>query len=151
MRQSWDDYFLSLASIVATRSKDPRTKVGAVIVKNNRVLSTGYNGAPKNFPDEEVPTSSDTTLPLKDQKYSYICHAELNAILNYNANRDLDGATIYTTITPCHECAKLIAQSGITRAVYSKRYHRTEEVELSEYIMDKCGVQHELMEEKDEI
>lgn len=142
-RCSWDDYFMRLAEESAKRSKDPNTKVGACIVKNKRVLSLGYNGAPRNFPDEEVPNCRDKTKPLKEQKYSYVCHAEPNAILNYGGSiTDFDDSTIYVTISPCHECAKLLIQAGIKKVIYKEEYHNSETWEISKILFDKCGVQY---------
>ena len=105
-------------------------------------LSVGYNGAPRNFPDNEVPSSSDTTLPLKKQKYAYMCHSEVNAILNYNGSiKDLEGATLYVTISPCHECAKIIIQSGIKKVVYLEDYHGKETANMAKYLFKVCGVE----------
>ena len=79
---NWDEYFMGIAKITSGRSKDPNTQVGAVIVSNdNRVLSTGYNGAPNGFNDDELPWGREGN-PL-ETKYMYVCHAEANAIDNY--------------------------------------------------------------------
>ena len=140
-RPSWDEYFIHLAEESALRSKDPNTKVGACIVKENRVLSLGYNGAPRSFPDELVPDCCDTSMPLKDQKYPYICHAELNAVLNYGGSlNDLKGSKIYLTISPCYECAKILAQVGVSEVIYKEEYHKTYLTDISKYIFKKCGV-----------
>lgn len=115
---NWDDYFATFALMTSLRSKDPDRKVGAVIVsKDNRILSTGYNGAPLGISDEEMPwTKVGDTLKTK---YAYVVHAELNAILGYNNDKSLlKGAKIYTTLFPCNECMKAIIQSGITEVVY---------------------------------
>ena len=106
-RPTWDEYFLSLATLAATRSKDPRTKVGCVIVRDRRVVGTGYNGFPKGVKDGieerwEVP-----------EKYIWVSHAEQNAIAM--AARDgvaLKDSIFYITLPPCVECAKLIIQCG---------------------------------------
>ena len=82
-RPSWDEYFMHLAEESALRSKDPNTKVGACIVKDNRVLSLGYNGAPRGFDDDLVPLGRGSNLPLAQRKNTFMCHAELNSILNY--------------------------------------------------------------------
>jgi len=138
-----DEYFINIAFVSATRSKDKRTKVGVCLAKNKRLLSIGYNGAPRNFPDNEVPDSSDSSLPLKECKYSYMCHAEPNAILNYGGSiRDLDGSTLYCTISPCHECAKLIIQAGVKEVVYEEEYHNKETWEMAKLLFDKCGVKY---------
>ena len=138
--ESWDTYFMHLAEESARRSKDPNTKVGACIVKDKRVLSLGYNGAPRLFPDEIVPRSSDSKSLLSN-KNAYMCHAELNAILNYRGSlSDLEQATIYCTVSPCHECMKALAQVGIGEVVYKEIYHRDDIVEVSNLIARKCNI-----------
>lgn len=110
MEQTWDEYFIEVAKVVATKSRDPHTKVGCVIVdSNNRIISTGYNGAPKNFPRGR----EDWTRPAK---YNFVVHSESNAILY--AKTDLTDCTLYCTHEPCLQCAKLICGSGIKRVVF---------------------------------
>ena len=134
-----DSYFMKIAEEVSTKSNDPCTKVGACIVKNGKLLSSGYNGTPKNFPVEYLPTSNSDDL-VKN-KNSYMCHAELNAIINYNGNlHDLKDASIYCTISPCHECIKTLIQVGIKEVIYKDLYHRKDIVDISNIIADKCGI-----------
>lgn len=102
----WDKRFLELASLVSGWSKDPSTKVGAVITKGNRVVSLGYNGYPTGVKDKK-----DT----REVKYLKTIHAEENAILF--SKQDLTGCTIYVTHPPCSNCAAKIIQVGITRVV----------------------------------
>ena len=92
---SWDEYFMSIAKLSAMRSKDPSTQVGACIVSNdNRILSIGYNGAPNGYSDENFPWGREGNN--LETKYPYVCHAELNAILNYRGSKkDLEDAKIY--------------------------------------------------------
>ena len=92
---SWDEYFIAIAKLSAMRSKDPSTQVGACIVSNdNRILSIGYNGAPNGFDDEKFPWSRDGEN--LNTKYPYVCHAEMNAVLNYRGSKkDLENAKIY--------------------------------------------------------
>lgn len=106
----WDGNFLALANTVAMFSKDPSTKVGAVIVDDdNRVISIGYNGFPKGIRDDE-------RLHNRELKYEIIVHAEANALLF--ANAPVKGCTIYTwPFQPCSRCASLIIQAGIRRVV----------------------------------
>ena len=105
----WDKYFLNIAEAVAARSKDPRTQVGAVIVSpDNRILGTGYNGM---VPGE---AENDKTWS-PEHKYVRVIHAEMNAILH--ATKEVRGATLYVTLTPCPECSKLIKAAGIARVV----------------------------------
>ena len=106
----WDEYFMGLAEYVAGASKDPSTKVGAVIVRPDRtVASLGYNGFPRGVEDEESRYNDKPT------KYAFVVHAEANAILN--AKESVENSTIYCTLHPCCECAKLIIQSGIGTVV----------------------------------
>jgi dCMP deaminase len=103
----WDRRFLELAQLVSTWSKDPNTKVGACIVDpNNRIISTGYNGFPRQLPD---------TYKDRDHKLAYTIHAENNAILF--AKTDLTNTTLYCTHPCCTHCSSLIIQTGISRVV----------------------------------
>jgi dCMP deaminase len=108
--QSWDIRFLGLAKFISSWSKDPSTKVGAVITdKDNRIISLGYNGFPNGVED-------DKRLSDRETKYKIIVHAEANAILF--SNTKLNGCTLYTyPFQPCSRCAGLIIQSGITKIV----------------------------------
>ena len=109
---SWDEYFMGVSLLAAKRSKDPNTQVGACIVNQDHIIiSTGYNGFPKNCSDDVFPWERTG----KDTKYAYVVHAELNAILN--ARCSVEGWTIYVTEAPCHECSNAIVQAGIKRAV----------------------------------
>lgn len=109
--KKWDQRFLELAKLVGSWSKDPSTKVGAVIVDTkNRIISVGYNGFPRDVKD------SEERLCNRDKKYDIIVHAEANA-LSF-ANRSVEGCTVYTwPFQPCSKCAGLIIQSGIKRVV----------------------------------
>lgn len=146
---NWDKYFMNIAELGSSRSKDPNTKVGACIVKDKKVLSIGYNGAPRKFPDELVPKSNDISKPLEEQKYAYVCHAEPNAILNYGGSiRDFNGAKMYCTLFPCHECAKLIIQSGIDEIIYKDVYKRDDNtMRMSRLLLDLCGVKYRQFKE----
>ena len=110
MNTDWDRRFLELASVVGSWSKDPSTKVGAVIVNENKqIVSMGYNGFPRGVRD-------DYRLENRETKYNLIVHAEANAIIH--AKESLEGCTIYTDpFMPCSKCAGLIIQSGIKRVV----------------------------------
>lgn len=107
---NWDKRFLDLAEFISSWSKDPSTKVGAVIVdQQNIIVSVGFNGFPRGIKD-------DDRLNHRDTKYSVIVHAENNALMF--AKRPLDGCTIYTyPFMPCPKCAGMIIQSGIKRVV----------------------------------
>ena len=139
----WDEYFMAMAKLSAMRSKDPSTQVGACIVSaDNRILSIGYNGAPNGYKDEEFPW--DRKGENLNTKYPYVCHAELNAILNYRGSRkEFEGAKIYVDLFPCNECAKIIIQSGIKSVIYlSDKYADSENNIASRKLFDKCGVKY---------
>lgn len=111
----WDDYFMGIALLSAQRSKDPNTQVGSCIVKDKKIVGVGYNGFPTGCSDTQLPWGKEDVY--EDTKYAYVCHAELNAICN-KGTESLEGATLYTTLFPCNECAKLIIQSKITNVIY---------------------------------
>ena len=135
---SWDEYFMGVAMLSALRSKDPSTKVGACIVnQNKRIVGIGYNGLPCGCNDDEFPW--ERKGGFLDTKYAYVVHAEPNAILN--ATSDLTGATLYVTLFPCNECAKLIIQSGIKEIVYvSDKYKDTEASIASRRMLEAAGL-----------
>lgn len=125
--------YMAMAKLISKRSKDPNTQVGAVIVsKDDRILSVGYNGFPNGCSDDEFPWARSAKREY-DTKYPYVVHAELNAILNFRGdNKAFEGSTLYVTLFPCHECAKAIIQSGITRLVYlDNKYNDTEDFKES--------------------
>lgn len=136
---SWDEYFMGVAFLSAQRSKDSGTQVGACIVNSdNKILSMGYNGMPSGCDDDAMPWQREGE-PL-DTKYMYVCHAELNAILN-NDGGSLKGARIYTTLFPCNECAKAIIQSGIKEVIYfSDKYAETDSIVGSKKMLRMAGV-----------
>ena len=145
-RISWNEYFMYMAYLAALRSKDPHTQVGAVLVNNdNKIMSIGYNGAPRDFDDNKVPWNRDPSLPYIQQKYPYMCHAEMNAIVNYGGSiKDIKGATVYVTLFPCDDCAKLLAQTGVKKVIYLYDYHHDEPIyEASRIILDECGIEYE--------
>lgn len=134
---NWDEYFMGVAILASKRSKDPNTQVGACIVdKDNIILSTGYNGFPYGCSDDEYPWAREG----KDTKYSYVVHAELNAILN-SRGKDLKGATLYVDLFPCNECAKAIIQSGITELVYLyNKYPDSPATLASQRMLSSAGI-----------
>lgn len=145
---TWDEYFMAIAKLSSKRSKDPNTQVGACIVSNdNRILSIGYNGTPNGFHDTIFPWDREGK-PL-DTKYLYVCHAEMNAVLNYRGNRkELENAKIYVDLFPCNECAKIIIQAGIKEVVYlCDKYANTDSVIASKKLFDTCGVKYRQIEE----
>jgi dCMP deaminase len=136
---SWDEYFMGVALLSARRSKDPNTQVGACIVNDkNKIVGAGYNGLPMGCDDDEFPWEKQGDF--LQTKYPYICHAELNAILN-NIGMDLRGCKIYTALFPCNECAKAIIQSGIAEVIYlSDKYAGTDTAKASRLMLDKAGI-----------
>jgi len=141
---SWDEYFMGIALLAARRSKDPSTQVGACIVnQSNKIVSVGYNGMPIGCSDDEFPWDREGTL--LDTKYPYVCHAELNAILN-NVGVSLAGCKIYVPLFPCNECSKAIIQCGIRTVVYiSDKYAATDAVKASKRMMDAAGVEYRVL------
>lgn len=138
---SWAEYFMGIALLSAQRSKDSGTQVGTCIVnRDHKILSMGYNGMPTGCMDDVMPWAREGGA--LDTKYMYVCHAELNAILN-NAGGDLRGAKIYTTLFPCNECAKAIIQSGISEVVYmSDKYADSDATIASKKMFDMVGVKY---------
>ena len=140
---NWDQYFMGIAILSTYRSKDPNTQVGACIVNDeNKILSIGYNGSPKGFSDDNMPWEREGNF--MDTKYAYVCHGELNAILNYSGySGNLKGTKIYVTLYPCNECAKMIAQTGIKEVIYlSDKYKDTDSTKVSKKILDAVGIQY---------
>lgn len=141
-QEKWDKRYLDLAQLVSTWSKDPSTKVGAVIVgPNNRVISLGFNGFPSYVPDDPE------ILHNRERKYQHIIHAEMNAILSAGNSLHV-GSTIYTyPFSPCTNCASAIIQAGIMRVVSyknseprwqeslerAKEFFKLAEVDVQEY------------------
>ena len=120
---AFDKRYLRMAKIWAENSYCQRRQVGALIVKNNAIISDGYNGTPSGFPNI-CEDNNNVTFP-------YVLHAEANAISKLaRSHNNSDGATLYVTASPCLECAKLIIQAGIRRVVYSEQYRISDGLEL---------------------
>jgi dCMP deaminase len=137
---SWDEYFMGVALLSSQRSKDPSTQVGACIVNDKkRIVGIGYNGFPYGVEDEQFPWGKNSEWI--NSKYPYVVHAEPNAILN--ATVPLDNSTLYVTLFPCNECAKLIIQSGIKEVVYLiDKYHDRDMFIASRRMFDASGVSY---------
>lgn len=144
---SWDEYFMAMAHLAAKRSKDPNTQVGACIVNpDKRVAGVGYNGFPHGCHDDVFPWENDQQQFL-DNKYPFVVHAELNAILNSVGS--LKGCTIYVSLFPCNECAKAIIQCGIHEIVYEDdKYAATDAVKASKKMLDAAGVKYRCINKK---
>lgn len=148
---SWDEYFMGVAMLSAMRSKDPNTQVGACIVnQDRRIVGVGYNGFPKGCSDEDLPWEREGDW--LETKYPYVCHAELNAILN-SIGGSLQGCTLYVALFPCNECAKAIIQAGIRKVVYlSDKYRDTDGTVASRKMLKQAGVELvQLHPEKNEL
>jgi dCMP deaminase len=141
---SWDDYFMGVALLSAKRSKDPNTQVGACIVnKDKKIVGIGYNGFPTGISDAEFPW--DNVGEHLETKYPYVVHAEPNAILN--ATTSLKDCTLFVTLFPCNECAKLIIQSGIREIVYlDDKYASSESTIASRRMFDAVGLKYRKMD-----
>ena len=121
-QQKLDLRYLRMAQIWAENSYCKRRQVGALVVKDQMIISDGFNGTPSGF--ENVCEENNVTLP-------YVLHAEANAITKLaRSSNNSDGATLYVTDAPCIECSKLIIQAGIKRVVYAKQYRLTDGIEL---------------------
>jgi dCMP deaminase len=145
-KNTWKDYFLNMVNYIASKSKDPSTKVGAIIVgEDNEIRSTGFNGLPRGMKDD-IPVRNERPL-----KYKYYEHAERNAI--YNSARigvSIKNCTLYTNIFPCTDCARGIIQSGITKVVVNINTHNEriktwsedwkKDIELSMQMLAEAGV-----------
>lgn len=142
---TWDEYFMGIALLSSYRSKDPNTKVGACIVdQNNIIVGVGYNGFPKGCNDNDLPWAREGEF--LNTKYPFVCHAELNAILNSN-NRNLNDCKVYVDLFPCNECAKSIIQSGIREIIYlSDKYNMAESTIASKKMFDLSGVIYRKLE-----
>lgn len=137
IKPSWDDYFMSLARIIATRSTCDRLSAGAVLVKNKRIVSTGYNGSPPNLPH-----CDDAGHLLEEGHCVRTIHAEHNALLQAAVIGGLStqGSTMYALYSPCIHCAKYIVAAGVKRIVIGKIYRN---IEVKDYL-EKAGVQYDI-------
>lgn len=139
-RPSNDEYFMEMAQLVSSRSTCLRRKVGAVIVKDKRVLSTGYNGSPKGTMHCEELGCIRVKLNVPSGTRHELCrgvHAEQNAVTQAAYfGVSVDGSTIYTTTYPCSMCAKILINAGIKEIVYSEGYSD----DLSQQLLNEAGI-----------
>ncbi|XP_055639633.1 deoxycytidylate deaminase [Toxorhynchites rutilus septentrionalis] len=138
----WNEYFMATAFLAAKRSKDPNTQVGACIVNDEKkIVGIGYNGFPIGCSDDEFPWGKKSANSL-DAKYLYVCHAEMNAILNKNSS-DVKQCTMYVALFPCNECAKIIIQSRIKEVIYmsDKHAHKNSTI-AAKKMFDAAGVKY---------
>ena len=132
-----DKNFLNIAKELSFASKCVSKQVGAVIVKDGRILSTGYNGTPAGYINCSEHWKDEYTKDHHDWSKTYEIHAEMNAII-WAARKgiSIEGGTIYVTLEPCSECSKNLIASGITRIVYEKAYEHTNSEVISKFIKD---------------
>ncbi|NQU83419.1 MAG: dCMP deaminase [Parcubacteria group bacterium] len=142
-RPEWDDYFMAMARIVATRSTCNRLRAGAVLVKDSRIISTGYNGSPPGLPH----CDGEEGHLLEDGHCVRTIHGEHNAILQVAkiSGSSTEGATMYMTYSPCIHCAKYIIAAGIKRVVIGRVY-RNEKI-LGE--LKKAGIRVAVYQDND--
>lgn len=132
-----DKNFINIAKEIASASKCVSKQVGAVIVKDGRILSTGYNGTPAGYKNCCDYWDGEYTKEHHDWSKTYEIHAEMNAII-WAARKgiSIEGATIYVTLEPCSECSKNLIASGIVRIVYEKSYEHTDSDIITKFIQD---------------
>lgn len=130
-RPSWEDVYLDVARTIAKRSKDPRTQVGAVLVKDKSIFAVGYNAEPRN-----------STLAFdwfSEEKYTYVIHAEMNALANAaRLSVSCEGADIYVTHAPCPNCLNALIQNGVKRVFYNKPHT---DFEISKKIAEHSDIE----------
>jgi len=148
---NWDEYFMLLAMMASYRSKDPSTKVGCVFVdQNNHQLSMGYNGFVAGIDETKLPWGKDQSVSMEHQKYSYVVHAEANAILHSKSN--LEGTKCYVTLFPCHECAKLLASKKVQEVIFlSNKHQGRESYNISQKILSLSGIKYRQLKLKDNL
>ena len=142
-RVSKENYYLDIAQTVSERSTCLRRRFGAIIVKNDSIIATGYNGAPRGRKNcSDIGSCMRDTLNIPRGERYELCrsiHAEANAITKVaKSANNCDGSTLYITASPCIECAKLIIQAGIKRVVYSDSYRLEEGLDLLRRVGIEC-------------
>ena len=132
-----DQNFINIAKEIATASKCVSKQVGAVIVKEGRILSTGYNGTPAGYTNCKDHWNGEYTKDHHDWSKTYEIHAEMNALI-WAARKgiSIEGATIYVTLEPCSECSKNLIAAGIKEIVYDRAYEHTDSNVISKFIKD---------------
>jgi dCMP deaminase len=130
-RKKYDTKYLEMAQIWSQLSEAKRSKVGAILVKDNTIIADGYNGTPTGFENECEDKHNNTKW--------YVLHAEANAILKVaRSTQSCEDATLYLTMSPCKDCAKLIVQAGIKRVLYSSEYRDTQGIDFLKKVGIEC-------------
>ncbi len=143
IRPSWDEYFMEVARAVARRATCDRGRAGTVIARDKQILVTGYVGAPRGFPHCDEVGHQMKTVTHEDGTQSQHCmrtaHSEQNAIVQAaKLGVAIEGSTLYTKMTPCAACAKMIVNAGVKRVVCERRYHAGRE---SEDMFARAGIE----------
>jgi dCMP deaminase len=140
-RPTWDEYFMKIAHLVAERSTCVRRRVGAIIVKDKRIVSTGYNGAPRGLRHCLEVGCLREQMGIPSGERQELCrgaHAEQNAIIQAaSSGGSMEGATMYCTTAPCSTCSKMIINAGIRRLVLGERYPDA----LGETLVAEAGIE----------
>lgn len=144
-RPKWDDYFMAIARIIATRSTCDRLRAGAVLVKDNRIISTGYNGAPPALPHCDGPEGH----LMEEGHCIRTIHGEHNALLQAAKipGASTEGSTLYSTYGPCMHCSKYVVACGVKRVVFGKIYRAEQAIDY----LRNAGVQVDIYEEKEDV
>ena len=152
MRPDWDTYFMRITKLVATRSSCLRRRVGAVLVKDKRILATGYNGAPAGMAHCEEAGCLRDQLHIPSGERHELCrglHAEQNAIIQAaRQGTEIKDSTLYCTTAPCSLCAKMLINAGVTRIVYEGSYH--DERAMAFFAEAGVKVEHFVLEEDEQ-
>jgi dCMP deaminase len=151
-RPTWDEYFMDINRTVGTRGSCDRGRAGAVVVRNNQILVTGYAGSPKGLPHCDEVGHQMKTLTHEDGHQTQHCtrtaHAEQNVIVQAaKTGVSIEGGTLYCKMTPCAVCAKMIINAGIVRVVCEKKYHAGKETEEN---FEQVGIKLEFLNEETE-
>jgi dCMP deaminase len=151
-RPTWDEYFMDINRAVGTRGSCDRGRAGAVVVRNNQILVTGYAGSPKGLPHCDEVGHQMKTLTHEDGHQTQHCtrtaHAEQNVIVQAaKTGVSIEGGTLYCKMTPCAVCAKMIINAGIVRVVCEKKYHAGKETEEN---FEQVGIKLEFLNEETE-
>lgn len=134
----WDSYFMNMAVLASKKSKDSNTQVGAVLVKDKKIVGVGYNGFPRGIDDTLFPTSREGVW--LETKYPYVVHAEQNALLNTTVF-DVSNSTVYVTLFPCNNCALSLIQKGIKEVVYLSDKHKDDDIYIASHrLLDLANV-----------
>lgn len=147
-RPSWDEYFIQMADFVGSRGTCDRGRSGSILVRDKRILATGYVGSPVGVKHCDEVGHEMNTVTRDDKVSSRHCvrtaHAELNAIANAaRFGVAVEGATIYCKMVPCYTCAKIIINAGVERVVAAKNYHASEE---SKRIFKEAGIKLKILD-----